>query len=79
MSDVQEPAAAEGQGSARESFVRIAADLANLLRCLAPPVEASEHFRSAQVEFLKGVRALIDARIEQLSAGRQKGTSVAIE
>jgi hypothetical protein len=25
------------------------------------------------------VRALIDARIEQLSAGRQKGTSVAIE
>jgi hypothetical protein len=79
MSDVQEPAAAEGPASARESFVRIAADIANLLRCLAPPEEASEHFRRAQVEFLKGVRALIDARIEQLSAGRQKGTSVTIE
>ena len=79
MNEVRQSAAAEGQASAKESCARIAVEIRNLLRCLAPPEESSEHFRSAQVEFLKGVRALIDARIQQLSAGRQKGTPVTIE
>jgi hypothetical protein len=79
MSEVQESTTAERQVSAQESCARIAAELGNLLRCLAPSEEVSGHFRTAHVEFLKGVRALIDSRIAQLSSGQQKGTSVPIE
>ena len=79
MSEVQHSTTAERQVSAQESCARIAAELGNLLRCLAPSEEIGAHFRAAQVEFLKGLRALIDARIAQLSSERQKGTSVPVE
>jgi hypothetical protein len=35
--------------------------------------------RNARVEFLKGLRALIDERIEHLSAKGRKGTSVPVK
>ena len=38
-----------------------------------------EHFRTARLEFLKGLRSLIDHRIEHLSRGQQKGSSVPVE
>lgn len=39
-----------------------------------------DHFRNARVEFLKGVRSIIDHRIEQLSKhGETKGTRVVVE
>jgi len=37
------------------------------------------HFRNARVEFLKGVRSLIDDRIERLSREERKGTHVVVE
>jgi hypothetical protein len=37
------------------------------------------HFRNARVEFLKGVRSLIDDRIEYLSREDRKGTHVVVE
>ena len=39
------------------------------------PVEAGRHFRAARIEFLKGIRALLDSRIEHLSrpSPRQDG------
>ena len=37
------------------------------------------HFRNAHVEFLKGVRSLIDDRIEHLSHEERKGTHVTVE
>lgn len=43
------------------------------------PKEAREHFRAARVEFLKGMRALLDARIENLSRAEQTGTTVPVE
>ena len=44
------------------------------------PADARQHFRAARVEFLKGMRALIDARIETLSRkGEPEGTTVPIE
>ena len=79
MNDEQPSAPAERQVSAKESCARIAVELENLLRCLAPGEEVSQHFRTAQVEFLKGIRALIDARLEHLSSAREKGTSVPVE
>jgi hypothetical protein len=37
------------------------------------------HFKNAHVEFLKGVRSLIDDRIEHLSREERKGTHVVVE
>ena len=38
-----------------------------------------DHFRNSRVEFLKGLRSLIDARIAHLSREAPKGTHVTVE
>lgn len=38
-----------------------------------------EHFRNSRIEFLKGIRSLIDQRIANLSHEEVKGTHVAVE
>jgi hypothetical protein len=39
-----------------------------------------DHFRTSRVEFLKGLRSLIDERIEHLSRNEEhKGTKVTVE
>jgi hypothetical protein len=38
-----------------------------------------EHFSNSRIEFLKGIRALIDSRIEHLSNTAQRGTKIAVE
>ncbi len=38
-----------------------------------------DHFRTSRVEFLKGLRSLLDERIEHLSRHEQKGTKVTVE
>jgi hypothetical protein len=43
------------------------------------PEQTHEHFRNARVELLKGIRSLLDARIEHLSRQPVKGTSVSVE
>ena len=53
--------------------------MSDLLRKLGPPPAAKQHFDQARVEFLKGLRALIDARIEDLSKPDTKGTKVSVE
>jgi hypothetical protein len=37
------------------------------------------HFRNSRVEFLKGIRSLIDDRIERLSRHEHKGERVTVE
>jgi hypothetical protein len=37
------------------------------------------HFRNSRIEFLKGVRSLIDERISHLSRDEVKGTRVTVE
>ena len=40
----------------------------------------SEHFRNSRIEFLKGIRSLIDHRIEHLSRHEaRQGTHVTVE
>ena len=53
--------------------------LSELLRRLGPPEPARRHFDAARVEFLKGLRALIDARIEQVSKASSKGEKISVE
>jgi hypothetical protein len=38
-----------------------------------------EHFTNSRIEFLKGIRAVIDNRIEHLSNTGQRGTKIAVE
>jgi len=38
-----------------------------------------DHFRNSRVEFLKGLRSILDARIAQLSRDEPRGTHVTVE
>jgi len=43
------------------------------------PEATRAHFRNSRIEFLKGIRSLLDERIAHLSRKEQKGTHVAVE
>jgi hypothetical protein len=54
-------------------------EISQLLKKIGPGEEATEHFRSARVEFLKGIRAMIDRQIESLAKQESKGAKVTVE
>ena len=41
------------------------AKLTNMLKGLGPSEQVKEHFRNSKVEFLKGLRKLIDEKLEK--------------
>ena len=43
------------------------------------PEDVSDHFRQARIEVLKGIRGILDHRIERLSRMNRKGTRVTVE
>jgi hypothetical protein len=43
------------------------------------PQNTREHFRNARIEMLKGMRSMLDARIDHLSRHSDKGTKVTVE
>ncbi|MCU1273548.1 MAG: hypothetical protein JWO48_979 [Bryobacterales bacterium] len=43
------------------------------------PEHTQEHFRNARIEVLKGIRSMLDARIDRLSQNAQRGTKVTVE
>lgn len=43
------------------------------------PANTREHFRNARIEVLKGMRSMLDARIERLSKQSARGTKVTVE
>lgn len=47
--------------------------------CFGVPPQVREHFTNSRIEFLKGIRAIIDSRIEHLSQAGQRGTKIAVE
>ncbi|MCW5983018.1 MAG: hypothetical protein KIT09_33315 [Bryobacteraceae bacterium] len=54
-------------------------ELFALLKKLGPDT-ARQHFRNARIEMLKGFRAIIDRRIEQLSRPEdKKGATIVVE
>lgn len=52
--------------------------LSEFLRRWGPPEEARKHFETARLEVLKGLRALLDARIDQVSKNRSKGQKIEV-
>ena len=43
------------------------------------PEETHKHFRAARLEALKGIRSLLDARIERMSNHEAQGTKISVE
>jgi hypothetical protein len=41
--------------------------------------KVQEHFNNSRIEFLKGIRAVIDGRIESLGKTGQRGTKISVE
>ena len=78
MNDRKEPEASR-RPSTEGPFAKLGADFDNLLRSFVPSEEVSQHFTNARVEILKGLRAMIDARIEHLSSEGRKGVSITVE
>ena len=50
-----------------------------LLSSLMPRPDVTEHFRNARIEVLKGLRKVIDNRIEHLSRCSQQGRKIEVE
>lgn len=53
--------------------------LKNLLRSMEPSPEVLEHFRNARIEVLKGLRQIIDNRIQRLHRTGQHGQKITVE
>ena len=54
--------------------------ITQLVQAMAPPEAASDHFRRSRIEMLKGLRQLLDQRIEALSKDSgSKGTKFTVE
>jgi hypothetical protein len=53
--------------------------ISNLLRRCGGSEKVREHFRQSRLEFLKGVRSILDERIERLGRTGNKGTRVVVE
>jgi hypothetical protein len=58
---------------------KMAFELKNLLRAMEPPDDVTRHFRNARVEVLKGIRQMIDYRIEQLERTGERGQKITVE
>jgi hypothetical protein len=54
-------------------------ELKQFLRSLEPSPKVTGHFRNARIEVLKGVRQVIDNRIEHLSKPAQQGRKIVVE
>ena len=57
----------------------ICQDIANMMRSFGPSEAVAGHFRAARIEVLKGIRQMIDDRIEQTQKTDAKGTSFGVE
>ena len=50
-----------------------------VMRRMAPPEQVRRHFDAARIEVLKGIRAMVDARIAHLEKTNRKGEKIAVE
>jgi hypothetical protein len=80
---IEGPQATASKARASEHIDNICDALGKGVEALAdavtPPESACKHFREARIEVLRGIRAIIDHRIEHLSRGQSRGTRVVVE
>jgi len=53
--------------------------LTELVERIKPPADARKHFEVAGIEFLKGVRAILEARIGKRTKAEPKGAKIKVE
>ena len=53
--------------------------ISRLFRAIRPSEKVSEHFRQSRVEFLKGIRTILDERIDHIGRPPHKGTRIVVE
>jgi hypothetical protein len=71
-----------GAGTASRDYPAVdavAAEIKNILRCFEPDPGVAAHFRNARIEMLKGVRQMIDNRIDRLSRTSDTGQKITVE
>lgn len=59
------------------NWLREGADKA--METVIPSCSAAEHFREARLEVLRGIRELVDYRIERLSKTKSSGSRIVVE
>lgn len=57
----------------------LCAELKEFLRAMEPSPKVTEHFKNARIEVLKGIRQVIDNRIEHLSRSAPQGRKITVE
>lgn len=78
MNKQQAKRTARSEGAAYERCLcREAVD--QLRACLRVSPDVRQHLKNSRLEFLKAIRAIINERIEHLSATGQQGTKVTVE
>lgn len=77
MSESETTQTAKQPATQERCLCREVAD--HLQQAFGVPLGVREHFVNSRIEFLKGIRAIIDSRIEHLSKTAQHGTKIAVE
>lgn len=69
-----------GSSCRKPHFTDFVNEAREFAETIIPPEEVRQHFRNSRIEFWKGVRALVDLRIEHIGRkGHQKGAAVPVE
>ena len=81
MTESQQTAGESAPRSARIDAICdcIRQGLETISDALTPPEAARKHFRESRIEILRGVRELIDHRIDHLSRRGNEGTRITVE
>jgi hypothetical protein len=80
MSETQEQSTQQGAGCAECACHGLGPAVTDFFKRMGPPESARRHFDQARIEILKGLRALIDARIADITSREEKrGTAVTVE
>ncbi len=68
----------QARGRSRCALCEAGDAVERLFEAFGPSEDATQHFRQSRVEFLKGIRAMLDDQIEGMARPR-KGTRVVVE
>ncbi len=82
MMEGEQPGTGAGRASTpRDDFrERVHEGLDSIFDAFRPPEAACKHFREARIEVLRGIREIIDYRIQRLSRKNQgSGTKIVVE
>lgn len=80
MNETQEQSTQQSAGCAECACHGLGPMVTDFFKRMGPPEQARRHFDQARIEILKGLRALIDARIADITSREEKrGTTVTVE